>query len=354
MRLRDPILIVSCWIIPITSQIREDLCPVVTSIVHVGMHSMRRGLGRLVGTALTAGIASAEANPGVARRIGAFLPRSNIATHTSSLFSSTEADDARDAPGEGTSSDRVGVGMRGDGTAPRFYKTVEVVQVENGGGWGVALDGRTLKTPKRAALAVPSKSLAMAIAAEWEWQSGRSIRPFTMPLMGLVATSIDNMSQAEVRDFHIRKLLEYFPTDVVLIKHEPGALADAQTTIHAPILKWARRELGPGLEPTESLLGANIPDGTLSAAEKRLRAMDPFELTATFNASASAKSLLTGMALIRGVIDVKHAARSARVEEDFQVDKWGLVEGGHDIDQADIAVRLAAPRALMSLLRDTI
>ena len=31
-----------------------------------------------------------------------------------------------------------------------------------------------------------------------------------------------------------------------------------------------------------------------------------------------------------------------------------LVEGGHDIDQADIAVRLAAPRALMSLLRDTI
>ena len=60
------------------------------------------------------------------------------------------------------------------------------------------------------------------------------------------------------------------------------------------------------------------------------------------------------MALIRGVIDVKHAARSARVEEDFQVDKWGLVEGGHDIDQADIAVRLAAPRALMSLLRYTI
>ena len=140
----------------------------------------------------------------------------------------------------------------------------------------------------------------------------------------------------------------------MLIKHEPGALADAQTTIHAPILKWARRELGPGLEPTESLLGANIPDATLSAAEKRLRAMDPFELTATFNASASAKSLLTGMALIRGVIDVKQAARSARVEEDFQVDKWGLVEGGHDIDQADIAVRLAAPRALMSLLRDTI
>ena len=92
----------------------------------------------------------------------------------------------------------------------------------------------------------------------------------------------------------------------------------------------------------------------MAAAEKRLRAMDPFELTATFNAAASAKSLLTGMALIRGAIDVEQAEMSARVEEDFQIDEWGLVEGGHDIDKADIAVRLAAPRALMSLLRDTL
>ena len=152
----------------------------------------------------------------------------------------------------------------------------------------------------------------------------------------------------------MRKLLEFFPTDVVLIKHEPGKLADRQAEIHAPILKWARSELGPGVEPTESLYGAQIPEEAMAAAEKRLRAMDPFELTATFNAAASAKSLLTGMALIRGAIDVKQAEMSARVEEDFQIDEWGLVEGGHDIDKADIAVRLAAPRALMSLLRDTL
>jgi len=334
--------------------------PVVTTIARFDTHTMRRGLERLVGAALTAGIAPSEANPGAARGIGAILSRSGATlgrfarcgelTGSHSSF----ATEAKDAGAAGTSSDRVGVGMRGDGTAPRFYKKVEVVRVENGGGWGVALDGRALKTPKRAALAVPSKSLAMAIAAEWEWQSGQSIRPFTMPLMALVATSIDQMTQEEVRDFHVRKLLEFFPTDVVLIKHEPGNLADRQAEIHAPILKWARSELGPGLEPTESLYGAQIPEEAMAAAEKRLRAMDPFELTATFNAAASAKSLLTGMALIRGAIDVEQAEMSARVEEDFQIDEWGLVEGGHDIDKADIAVRLAAPRALMSLLRDTL
>ena len=42
---------------------------------------------------------------------------------------------------------------------------------------------------------------------------------------------------------------------------------------------------------------------------------------------------------------------SARAEEDASIEEWGLVEGGHDVDQADIAVRLAAPRAMMSMLR---
>ena len=124
--------------------------PVVTTIARFATHTMRRGLERLVGTALTAGIALSEANPGAARGIGAILSRSGATldrfarcgelTGSHSSFA-TEAKDAGDA---GTSSDRVGVGMRGDGTAPRFYKKVEVVRVENGGGWGVALDGLSL------------------------------------------------------------------------------------------------------------------------------------------------------------------------------------------------------------------
>ena len=39
------------------------------------------------------------------------------------------------------------------------------------------------------------------------------------------------------------------------------------------------------------------------------------------------------------------------MEEDFQIDEWGLVEGGHDIDAADIKVRLTAPRVMMNLLK---
>ena len=72
--------------------------------------------------------------------------------------------------------------------------------------------------------------------------------------------------------------------------------------------------------------------------------MDAFELTAAFNAAASAKTLLVGLALTSEAVDVETATRAARAEEDFQIAEWALVEGGHDVDQADIAVRLSAPR----------
>jgi len=38
----------------------------------------------------------------------------------------------------------------------------------------VLLDGRQLKTPARHPLAVPSRALALAIAAEWRWQARRA------------------------------------------------------------------------------------------------------------------------------------------------------------------------------------
>ena len=158
------------------------------------------------------------------------------------------------------------------------------------------------------------------------------------------------MSIGEVRDLHIRKLLEYFSSDVTLCRAEPGPIADRQKKIHGPILEWAQSELGP-VTPSESIFGAEQPPEVMRAAEKRLQSLDPFELTAVFNVSASAKSLLTGMALIRGVIDVDQAMAAARVEEDAQIEEWGLVEGGHDVDIADIRVRVSSPRVMMNLLR---
>jgi ATP synthase F1 complex assembly factor 2 len=85
--------------------------------------------------------------------------------------------------------------------------------------------------------------------------------------------------------------------------------------------------------------------------EKRLRSLSPWEMTCTFAAAAAAKSLLIGLALNRNIIDAEEALKCARVEEDYQIERHGFVEGGHDIDISDLRVRLTAPHALNLILK---
>jgi hypothetical protein len=62
----------------------------------------------------------------------------------------------------------------------RFWKEVAVVE---GDRFGITLDGRRLKTPAKADLAVPTRALADAIADEWR-DSGEEVDPRAMPLTG--------------------------------------------------------------------------------------------------------------------------------------------------------------------------
>jgi ATP synthase F1 complex assembly factor 2 len=47
---------------------------------------------------------------------------------------------------------------------------------------------------------------------------------------------------------------------------------------------------------------------------------------------------------------VQEAMAAARLEEDVQVEEWGAVEAGHDLDEADIGTRIAAPSVFLRLL----
>ncbi len=53
----------------------------------------------------------------------------------------------------------------------------------------------------------------------------------------------------------------------------------------------------------------------------------------------------------QGHVGVEEAIQLARLEEEVQIEEWGLVEGGHDIDLADARVRISAPSVFIRLLR---
>jgi len=73
----------------------------------------------------------------------------------------------------------------------RFYKQAELVDAQDG--VGISLDGRPILTPRRRAFVAPTRTLAEAIAAEWEAQ-GETIDPRNMPLTRLANAVIDAVS----------------------------------------------------------------------------------------------------------------------------------------------------------------
>lgn len=62
----------------------------------------------------------------------------------------------------------------------KFYKLATVRQTSTG--YEVILDGRSIRTPERNKLSLPTQSLAMAIACEWQSQE-KFIKPHSMPLV---------------------------------------------------------------------------------------------------------------------------------------------------------------------------
>ena len=61
----------------------------------------------------------------------------------------------------------------------RFYKEAAVTETEDG--FGVALDGKSVRTPSGRALTAPTREIADGIVAEWNAQV-EHINPLTMPL----------------------------------------------------------------------------------------------------------------------------------------------------------------------------
>ena len=118
----------------------------------------------------------------------------------------------------------------------RFYKSVAVTDQ-----LGIALDGRNVKTPLKAALVLPTRALAEAVAAEWDAQVD-VINPHAMPLTKLANTAIDRAHYREIKN--CAEILEFAGSDMVCYRAEsPAGLVQRQTTHWDPIIAWAKADL---------------------------------------------------------------------------------------------------------------
>ena len=228
----------------------------------------------------------------------------------------------------------------------RFFQKAECVPAA--GGYGVALDGKLVKTPGKHDLIVPSTALAAAVAAEWNAQQGE-IRRETMPLTRLAGVTIDR--SAAQREATVRQVAEYAGTDLVCYRAtHPPALAARQRAVWQPLIDWALQRYDAPLTVTTGVIPARQPTASLEALAAAVAEHDGFSLTALQTATAACGSLVIALALLEGHLDAAEAFTASQLDESFQIEAWG-----EDQEQAErraaLADDIAAAARLISLLR---
>jgi chaperone required for assembly of F1-ATPase len=198
----------------------------------------------------------------------------------------------------------------------RFYKSVAVT-----GQLGIALDGRSVKTPLKAPLVLPNRALAEAVAAEWDAQI-EVINPHAMPLTKLANTAIDR-AIAERSKINA-EIMEFAGSDLVCYRAEsPEGLVLRQTTHWDPIIAWARADLNAGFETVSTITHKIQSTAALRALEVHVTTLDPFSFVSVHNLTTLTGSALLAAMLAAGKISADAAWLAANVDEDWQIGTWG-------------------------------
>jgi chaperone required for assembly of F1-ATPase len=201
----------------------------------------------------------------------------------------------------------------------RFYKEASVAPGD--GGFALLLDGRPVKTPARAALAVPARALAEAVAQEWAAQ-GETIDPQTMPLTGLANAAIDRV--APDPQAFAAGLARYGESDLLCYRAQgPAPLVERQTEQWDPILAWARRRYDIELKVMEGVIHHAQSDAAVARLGKAVAVRPPFELAGLAPLVTVSGSLIIALALAEGELGVEQAWAAATVDDQWQAEKWG-------------------------------
>jgi len=203
----------------------------------------------------------------------------------------------------------------------RFYKAVSVERVADG--FSVRLDGKPVKTPSGKPVVLPAERAAGLVAGEFVAQEEK-IDPLTMPVTRLVNTAIDGVAtdpQAVLED-----IMRFSSSDLVCYRAgDPEALVVRQAEAWDPVIDWARSALGARFHLAEGVMHVEQPRETIGAVGVHLRQRDDtFRLAALHVITAITGSALLALALEARAMDAETVWNAAHVDEDWNIEHWGL------------------------------
>lgn len=215
----------------------------------------------------------------------------------------------------------------------RFYKDVTVTQGDEG--FSVQLDGKPVRTPGKALLAVPTKAAAELLAAEFDAQK-ETINPVAMPVVRLVNTAIDGVAtdlQAVLED-----VMRFSASDLLCYRADaPQELVQRQADAWDPILDWVQSSLGARFILGEGIVHVAQPREAINAVGIWLKQReDAFRLSSIHLMTTLTGSALIALAVEAEVITPDEGWKIAHVDEDWTNEHWG--------EDAEAAARRSARR----------
>jgi chaperone required for assembly of F1-ATPase len=210
----------------------------------------------------------------------------------------------------------------------------------------VTLDGKPVRTPAGRALAAPKRSLAQAIANEWQAQR-EFIDPAAMPLTRLANAIIDGV--ADMPGPVVAEIEKYLASDLLFYRASaPQRLRERQAALWDPILAWARDALGADFKLGEGVVHVAQPETALRSGAAAMPS-DPWLIGALHTVTTLTGSALIALALLRGAVTAETAWQAAHVDEDWNMEQWGrdeLVLERRAFRFAEFAAAAAVLRAL--------
>jgi chaperone required for assembly of F1-ATPase len=201
----------------------------------------------------------------------------------------------------------------------RFWKEVTVQFAA--GGFGIALDGRPVKTPARAELVVKSEPLADAIANEWR-TCGEEVDPRAMPLTGLANAAIDRISP-DPQAF-AKGLIDYTAGDLLCYRAEgPPALVERQNLLWNPLLEWAQRRFDVDFVRTDGIMHVDQPAATVDRLSHEVLVQGPFRLAGLSPMVTIGGSLVSALAVLDDAVSPTSAWEAVSVDDRWQIEQWG-------------------------------
>lgn len=203
----------------------------------------------------------------------------------------------------------------------RFYKETGIDTGD--GGFRVLLDGRPMRTPAKSVLVLPTEPLAGAIAGEWrDVPEKGDINVSHLPLTRLAATALDRVTGQ--RRQVIDDTAKYGASDLLCYRAtDPSSLVQRQHETWQPLLDWARQRYGAALAVASGTTFVTQPHGALAALRGAVAAHGDLALSALYNLTHVAGSLVIALAVSEGRLSAADAFTAAQLDELFQIERWG-------------------------------